>query len=123
MLNIFKSKAKSEDNAPVNKRQLILKLLKERSRSTDELRKYVPHQTLTSALSQLEAKGLIFKNGRFKAEKYYYTLWSYEDNEIIQQQRAKLIAFDKYNAWVRQGQKNGWFEKFGGLTMEDAPNG
>jgi predicted transcriptional regulator len=123
MLNIFKSRAKSEDNAPKTNKQLLVKLLQDRSRTTEELRHHIAHQTLTSALSQLEAKGIIYKNGRVKGGKRYFTLWSYEDNEIIQRQRAILIAHDKYHAWVRQGSKNGWFERFGGLTMEDAPNG
>jgi predicted transcriptional regulator len=123
MLNIFKSRAKSEDNAPKTNKQLLVKLLQDRSRTTEELRHHIAHQTLTSALSQLEAKGVIYKNGRVKGGKRYYTLWTYEPSEDIQKQRSKMIAHDKYHAWVRQGKKNGWFERFGGLTMEDAPNG
>jgi DNA-binding transcriptional ArsR family regulator len=122
MLNIFKSRAKSEDNAPKTNKQLLLKLLQDRSRTTEELRQHIAHQTLTALLSQMEAKGLIYKNGRVKGGKRYFTLWSYEENEVIQRQRAILIAHDKYHAWVRQGKKNGWFERFGGLRMEDATN-
>ena len=66
MLNIFKSRAKSEDNAPKTNKQLLFRLLQDRSRTTEELRQHIAHQTLTSALSQLEAQGLIYKNGRIK---------------------------------------------------------
>ena len=123
MLNIFKSRAKSEDNAPKTNKQLLVRLLQDRSRTTEELRQHIAHQTLTAALSQLEAQGLIYKNGRIKVGKRYFTLWTYEPNEEVQKQRSKMIAHDKYHAWVRQGKNNGWFERFGGLRMEDATNG
>ena len=69
MLSIFKSKAKSEDNAPKTNRQLLLKLLQDRSRTTEELRQHIAHQTLTAALSQLEAQGIIYKMAESKGLK------------------------------------------------------
>lgn len=123
MLNIFKSKAKDVKNAPAIKQQ-ILADLRQGMKTTDELRKKYPHQTLTSRLSELESAGLVFKFNTVKKEgdKRPFTQWAAELDPTMIEVRRKQIEHDKYFTWVRLGQKKGYFERFGGLTQEQAGN-
>lgn len=123
MLNIFKSKAKDVKNAPPIKQQ-ILADLRQGMKTTHELRKKYTHQTLTSRLSELEAQGLIFKFNTVKKEgdKRPFTQWAVETDPAMVLIRKKHIEHDKYFAWVRLGQKKGYFQRFGGLTQEQADN-
>ena len=123
MLNIFRSKAKDIKNAPPVKDQ-ILADIRGGMKTTAELRKKYTHQTLTSRLSELEAKGLIYKSNTVKKEgdKRRFTQWAAEFDPTMIEVRKKQIEHDKYFTWVRLGQKKGYFERFGGLTQEQAPN-
>ena len=117
MLNIFKSKAKDIKNAPTLKEQ-ILEDLRQGMKTTAELRKKYVHQTLTSRLSELEAQGLIYKFNTVKREgdKRPFTQWAVETDPAMIVIRSQRIAHDKYFAWVKQGQKKGYFERFGGFS-------
>lgn len=123
MLNIFKSKAKDVKNAPPLKEQ-VLTDLRQGMKTTDELRKKYTHQSVTAALSYLEAKGLIYKFNTVKKEgdKRAFTQWAVERDPAMVLIRKKHIEHDKYFAWVRLGQKKGYFQRFGGLTQEQANN-
>ena len=117
MLNIFKSKAKDIKNAPTLKEQ-ILEDLRNGMKTTAELRKKYVHQTLTACLSDLESQGLIYKFNTVKREgdKRPFTQWSVETDPGMIVIRSQRIAHDKYFAWVKQGQKKGYFERFGGFS-------
>lgn len=123
MLNIFKSKAKDVKNAPPLKEQ-VLTDLRQGMKTTAELRKKYAHQSVTAALSYLEAKGLIYKFNTIKKEgdKRGFTQWAVETDPTMIEVRRKQIAHDKYFAWVKQGQKKGYFQRFGGLTQEQEDN-
>lgn len=123
MLNIFKSKAKDVKNAPPLKEQ-VLTDLRQGMKTTDELRKKYTHQSVTAALSYLEAKGLIYKFNTIKKEgdKRAFTQWAVENDPTMIEVRRKQIAHDKYFTWVKLGQKKGYFQRFGGLTQEQADN-
>lgn len=123
MLNIFKSKAKDVKNAPPLKEQ-VLTDLRQGMKTTDELRKKYSHQSVTAALSYLEAKGVIYKFNTIKKEgdKRAFTQWAVEPDPTMIEVRRKQIAHDKYFTWVKLGQKKGYFQRFGGLTQEQADN-
>lgn len=123
MLNIFKSKAKDVKNAPPLKEQ-VLTDLRQGMKTTAELRKKYAHQSVTAALSHLESQGLIYKFNTVKKEgdKRAFTQWAVETDPAMVLIRKKHIEHDKYFAWVRLGQKKGYFERFGGLTQEQADN-
>ena len=123
MLNIFKSKAKDIKNAPTLKEQ-ILEDLRNGMKTTAELRKKYSHQSVTAALSHLEEEGLIYKFNTVKKEgdKRPFTQWSVETDPGMIVIRSQRIAHDKYFTWVKLGQKKGYFQRFGGLTQEQADN-
>lgn len=121
MLNIFRSKAKDVKNAPPIKQQ-ILADLRQGMKTTYELRKKYVHQTLTSKLSELEAEGRIYKFNTVKVEGKWFTQWAAETDPTMIEVRKRQIEHDKYFTWVRLGQKKGYFQRFGGLTQEQADN-
>ena len=93
-------------------------------KTTAELRRNRSHQSVTGALSQLEAKGLIYKFNTVKkdGDKRAFTQWAAEFDPTMIEVRKKQIEHDQYFTWVRLGQKKGYFQRFGGLTQEQAPN-
>ena len=121
MLNIFKSKAKDVKNAPPIKQQ-ILADIRTGMKTTYELRKKFTHQTLTSRLSELEAEGRIYKFNTVNVEGKRFTQWAVETDPTMIEVRKRQIEHDKYFTWVRLGQKKGYFQRFGGLTQEQADN-
>ena len=123
MLNIFKSKAKDKNNGP-SLETIILAEIRNGMKTTAELRRNWSHQSVTATLSHLETKGLIYKFNTVKREgdKRAFTQWAVEGDATMIEIRKKQIEHDKYFAWVKQGQKKGYFERFGGLTQDQANN-
>ena len=121
MLNIFKSKAKDINNGPSLK-EIILAEIRIGMKTTAELRRNRSHQSVTGVLSQLEAKGLIYKFNTVKVDGKRFTQWAAETDSTMVEVRKKQLEHDKYFTWVRLGQKKGYFQRFGGLTQEQADN-
>ena len=83
-------------------RAKVYDLLRRRTLNLDELKHYtqMKHQTLTSALSWLADEGLIIMhNKRF-----------YPANADQRGQLKAMRAVDRYNKWVKLGEKEKWFE-------------
>ena len=92
--------------------QIYMKL-KERPMSTDQLRNYgMPHQSITSALSQLETEGLIYKDSIVQSKDKKYTLWKCSVNEEECILNREKIHIRNYQRWVRTGKKQQFFKLY-----------
>lgn len=87
-----------------NTRARVYATLQNRTLTLNELKErlYMKHQTLTSALSWLADEGLIIMHdGVF-----------YPASEEQRSQLKAMRAVDRYNKWVKIGEKEKWFDLY-----------
>lgn len=85
-------------------RAKVYRVLQNRTMNLEDLKFHlnIKHQSLTSALSWLADEGLIIiHNGMF-----------YPSNEDQRTTLKAMRRVDRYNKWVKLGQKEGWFHKY-----------
>lgn len=96
---------KNVENGNLNSvRAKVYDILRRRTMNLTEL-KYqtgIKHQTLTSALSWLADQGLIIMHN----ENFY------PSNEEQRGQLKAMRAVDRYNKWVKLGEKEKWFDLY-----------
>lgn len=89
-----------------NKRHDLFVFLSGKRMTLQDLRASsgMPHQTLTSALSDLQDMGLVMQNDEGL---FYHT--PKEERKF----QAMLREQAKYNRWLKKGHENGWFQPNG----------
>lgn len=98
-----------------SKLQEIYNLLCKQPLTTEQLRDMgYKHQSLTAALSRLEDLGVIYKSALVQGRKRRFSLWKVETDALKIVQRREAIEDLKFKAWVKQGEKNGYFLQWQG---------
>lgn len=89
-----------------NKRQMLFVFMGGKGWTLDELRSAIkmPHQTLTSALSDLQDMGLVMQNDNGQ---FMHTPEKERKFQALMREQAR------YNRWVKKGHENGWFQPNG----------
>jgi hypothetical protein len=93
------------------KHQLYVKIHSCPSISTKTLvDKYGAHQSVTSALSNLESLGVIRKSGTIEMHGRVFSQWvAHSDPDAIALLQH-LVEQQKRHLWIKRAQRNGWID-------------